>query len=386
MTNFIFSVVLCLIFAAAASCALEVGDDICVQGYIMDYFCIDNGDMIDNGKPTLEKPGDHSVHCLVDVGICLRTPFEVLTDPVNNSKFYERGYRLDDDSKEDLISLIRSVGSCGTCVNGYDSDMIEEGIRAVMTATVLDLNENDDDAPPLIRVKERKISNGLGSDPCQSEFGMPEGSPTDAPTDEPTQRPSTPPPTARPTSEPTSSPTPSPTASPTRKATPAPTAAPSASVTPAPTASPTIAPSPSPTSMPSSIATPAPTASPTIAPSASPVDLSTPAPTESPTIQSSSGSGAPSSSVSGSPSTTITLSPSAGGTNNDFITTPPSVSPTVTPQSNAPSLAPSLKDDGTGSGGDGTSEDDFSAATNGRHVLQPWSLLSVVALVGLQLR
>jgi hypothetical protein len=44
--------------------SLEVGDSVCVQGYVMDYYCIDIGEMLDNGKPTLEEPFDHSVHCL----------------------------------------------------------------------------------------------------------------------------------------------------------------------------------------------------------------------------------------------------------------------------------------------------------------------------------
>jgi hypothetical protein len=50
--------------AGNAVSALEVGDIVCVQGYVMDYYCIDNGDMIDNGKLTLEEPFDHTVHCL----------------------------------------------------------------------------------------------------------------------------------------------------------------------------------------------------------------------------------------------------------------------------------------------------------------------------------
>jgi hypothetical protein len=59
-------ILLLSLFAIAGNTvsALEVGDIVCVQGYVMDYYCIDNGDMIDNGKLTLEEPFDHTVHCL----------------------------------------------------------------------------------------------------------------------------------------------------------------------------------------------------------------------------------------------------------------------------------------------------------------------------------
>jgi len=34
-----------------------------VEGYIMDYFCIDRGTLLDNPSVrTLEGPGEHSVH------------------------------------------------------------------------------------------------------------------------------------------------------------------------------------------------------------------------------------------------------------------------------------------------------------------------------------
>ena len=54
----------------------------CVQGYIMDIFCINRGTLLDNGAVrTLEGPQHHSVHCLVDPGICWQSGFEVLGAP-----------------------------------------------------------------------------------------------------------------------------------------------------------------------------------------------------------------------------------------------------------------------------------------------------------------
>jgi len=194
------SLFLCLIPQSVVS--LAVGDELCIQGFIMDYFCIDNVRMIDNGRVTLEEPDRHTVHCLVDVGICLNSAFEILikSEP-GASTTYSRGYRLDDDSKNDILNLARSVGSCSTCVNGYDSSKLNRGFKSVMKVTVLDMNPNDSEgAPPLVRVNERKDSSSLGSDPCQSEYGMAEGVPVSTPTMAPVNPPTpTPPPTKAPT-------------------------------------------------------------------------------------------------------------------------------------------------------------------------------------------
>ena len=113
---------------------LEVGDKICVEGFIMDYFCIARGRLLNNGRPTLEEPDTHSLHCLLDVGSCIndRSPFEVLIDPMEGGDgLYSRGFRLTDQSKADMITLARRVGSCSTCDNG-NRGQIEEGFRAVI--------------------------------------------------------------------------------------------------------------------------------------------------------------------------------------------------------------------------------------------------------------
>ncbi|KAL3940070.1 MAG: hypothetical protein SGBAC_005326, partial [Bacillariaceae sp.] len=217
--------------------------------------------MIDNGRVTLEEPERHTVHCLVDVGICLDTAFEVLIESSSGSTAYSRGYRLDDDSKSDILSLARSVGSCTTCANGYDNSMLRTGFKAVMKVTVLDLNpDNGESAPPLVRVNERKDSSSLGNDPCQSEYNMAEGiavsAPTNIPTPPPT-RPPTPPPTPPPTS------TPPPTPGPTPEPTPGPTQP------PAPTSTnPTVEPISGPTLAPGSGAPREPTPRPTLGPTA----------------------------------------------------------------------------------------------------------------------
>jgi len=241
---------------------LQVGDELCIQGFIMDYFCIDNVRMIDNGRRTLEEPDRHTVHCLVDVGICLNTAFEVLVESSGGSTAYTRGYRLDDSSKNDMINLARSVGSCSTCVNGYNNRMLDSGFKAVMMVTVTNMNPNNGEgAPPLVRVNDRRDASNLGSDPCRSVYGMPEGVPITSPTNPPT-----PPPTRSPTPPPTPNPTPGPT--------PPPTPGPTMPPTPNPTPGPTISPSSAPSLVPSPSPTPKPTFGPTVtfAPSLRPSD------------------------------------------------------------------------------------------------------------------
>jgi len=157
-------------FSAAQD--LQVGDTVCTEGYIMDFFCINRGRLLDSGHVTLEQPDQHSVHCLVDVGSCIRSPFEVLIDPVEGSSMYSRGFRLTETSKDKMIALAQSVGSCSTCVNGYNSAMLRKGFRAVMKGTVTDLSLTSD-APPIIDIMEMADSSSMSSsDFCKTEFNM----------------------------------------------------------------------------------------------------------------------------------------------------------------------------------------------------------------------
>ncbi len=59
----------------------RAGDEVCVQGFIMDRYCIDLGVLFENRAiATLGATGplSHSVHCLIDVPHCLASSFEVL--------------------------------------------------------------------------------------------------------------------------------------------------------------------------------------------------------------------------------------------------------------------------------------------------------------------
>ena len=58
--------------------------EVCLTALVMDRYCIDRGTLLDRPRvKTLENPGAHSVHCLVDVGVCNSSPFELLTPPTS---------------------------------------------------------------------------------------------------------------------------------------------------------------------------------------------------------------------------------------------------------------------------------------------------------------
>lgn len=87
--------------------------NVCLTAFVMDRFCIERGTLLDNPTVlTLENPGAHSVHCLVDVGVCISSPFELLTPPTSAAATeYTRAFVLDDDAKAAVIALNERSGS-----------------------------------------------------------------------------------------------------------------------------------------------------------------------------------------------------------------------------------------------------------------------------------
>ena len=73
----------------ADSTDVQVGDAICVEGFVMDHFCIQRGTLLDAPSiVTLEEPDQHSVHCLIDVPSCVNSPYEVRTKKMNPDAFH----------------------------------------------------------------------------------------------------------------------------------------------------------------------------------------------------------------------------------------------------------------------------------------------------------
>ncbi len=146
------SLALLLAAATTADAALAAGDTICTEGFVMDFFCINRGTLLDNPSVrTLVGPEKHSVHCLIDVNSCVSSPFEILLNPTGNSTLYTRGWQLDEDTKTTAIALAKSVGSCSDCdPNNNRLNSHVNGFRVAMTATIENLNEGLS-IPPTIR-------------------------------------------------------------------------------------------------------------------------------------------------------------------------------------------------------------------------------------------
>jgi len=126
----------------------QMGDQVCAGGYIMDTFCIERGTLFDNPSVrTLEEPNKHSVHCLVDVGVCEGSPFEILMDPPSGSEVYMRWFRVSDNTL--LTDLARSLGSCSTCTGEGNQ---AQGFRAQVIGTVTQARMGE--IPPVIDITE----------------------------------------------------------------------------------------------------------------------------------------------------------------------------------------------------------------------------------------
>jgi hypothetical protein len=129
--------------------AVKVGTNICVDGYVMDEFCIKRGTFLDSPTTvTLQDPQLHSFHCLLDVPSCINSDFNVLLDPISSGSLYRPGFVLDEASKANAITLAKSVGSCDDCDNGTNDQDRTLGLRIVMNATITDLTAD----PPVITV------------------------------------------------------------------------------------------------------------------------------------------------------------------------------------------------------------------------------------------
>eukprot|EP00339_Tiarina_fusa_P018010 CAMPEP_0117050724 /NCGR_PEP_ID=MMETSP0472-20121206/35021_1 /TAXON_ID=693140 ORGANISM="Tiarina fusus, Strain LIS" /NCGR_SAMPLE_ID=MMETSP0472 /ASSEMBLY_ACC=CAM_ASM_000603 /LENGTH=390 /DNA_ID=CAMNT_0004764613 /DNA_START=101 /DNA_END=1273 /DNA_ORIENTATION=+ len=162
-----------LLASSTDAAALEVGKKICVEGFVMDFFCINRGTLLDRPSvKTLEQPGVHSVHCLIDVGSCVNSPFEVLIDPPaaagsSSGGLYTRGWRMTQETQNMVIAEAKAVGRCSDCQN---VGSLNQGFRAAFEATIVDLGT--DDIPATIEATRVVNSNDV-ADACSELIGMP---------------------------------------------------------------------------------------------------------------------------------------------------------------------------------------------------------------------
>jgi hypothetical protein len=61
----------------------------------MDQLCIDRGTLLDNPSvKTLENPGVHTIHCLIDIRACIDSGFSILAPPTTPGGLYTVRYQL----------------------------------------------------------------------------------------------------------------------------------------------------------------------------------------------------------------------------------------------------------------------------------------------------
>ena len=162
MRSFLYTIAVTA--AGMAQTDLKVGDSICLEGFIMDVYCIERGTLFDNPSvKSLVNPEKHSYHCLVDVSQCTTSGYEVLMDPAEGSDVYTRGIHLDDEGNEQVMALARATGApgfCSTCT-GPESTSPSRGFRATVNGTITSLG--DESTPVTIKtVSVEDSSVGCG--------------------------------------------------------------------------------------------------------------------------------------------------------------------------------------------------------------------------------
>lgn len=128
-----------------------IGKEVCIEGYVVDLFCINRGTFLDAPDvKALEFPDQHSYHCLLDVPQCIESGYEVLLDP-EGEELYTRGIRLDDSGNQMALEVARAQGNptpCTTCSGEAGNE--EKGFRAVVIGTISDLGNSA--TPPTVGV------------------------------------------------------------------------------------------------------------------------------------------------------------------------------------------------------------------------------------------
>ena len=132
--------------------------DVCFEGYVMDRYCIDRGTFLDMPSvTTLLNPEEHSLHCLVDVGVCRDSGFEILA-PLSEATAdaaYCPAYRIGGASGfDDTLKLARELGNkdagCTTCTGSG----LDKGFRALFVGTVSSGAVWSADKPPVLEVTQ----------------------------------------------------------------------------------------------------------------------------------------------------------------------------------------------------------------------------------------
>ena len=131
---------------------ITLNQRVCMTGFIMDTFCIERGTLLDNPSvTTMANPELHSYHCLLDVGVCVNSGFNILgsKDDNNDGGLYCPGLRIDTMDTNTVLAAGRAHGTsirdhpnfapCDTCTGPDDAPIA--GYRATIIGTVSELGD-----------------------------------------------------------------------------------------------------------------------------------------------------------------------------------------------------------------------------------------------------
>jgi len=136
----------------AEKISVTVGDKICVEGFVMDNYCIGIGFLLDAPEiKTLFQPEEHSLHCLVDPPICRDSGYEVLWETPDAATPYSRAYVLDEAGNQELIAFAQQTGEKGFCTSCTGPPGSQtHGFRATINGEVTDIGNKDTPASLLV--------------------------------------------------------------------------------------------------------------------------------------------------------------------------------------------------------------------------------------------
>ncbi|ETW02875.1 hypothetical protein H310_05347 [Aphanomyces invadans] len=114
MQPFTFLALVSMASTAAAQACTATGTNVTVSGFVMDNFCIQRGNLVDNPSViTLKGPDVHTIHCLIDLTPCVESKYTLLAPPANGSDLYSVKYQLGDAGSALARAAARGARSLG---------------------------------------------------------------------------------------------------------------------------------------------------------------------------------------------------------------------------------------------------------------------------------
>lgn len=161
------------LFSSPSHVAAE-GEEICIEGFIIDTYCLAVGFFPHTTTRALHAPAKHSVHCLIDDANCINSGFEVLADKQadfvagSSTSPYCRAYKLDDAGRGMMIDLAKSTGVCDDCNEDTTGEHVN-AFRAMVKGTVS--TPATETLPAVIAVTSvEPASDGIGCDESGSSI------------------------------------------------------------------------------------------------------------------------------------------------------------------------------------------------------------------------